>query len=381
MRKHNINNPYSILPDGSLQMAQTIFSPWPAFQVSGLPVEVPKRLHLLLTTSDQLPSIWREKIPEEVIAALLKFDTDLLPLLIPAAQVEPAKFVDWANFCPALIVLALHSAERFGKEFDNEKFFQLMHFGWRTVLVETGWSPERSTLKILQKVTSECLSKLSLGMLRTHLRNPLKLRMIRYLKGVDTAVIDTLHLPPEVLSVRLLELASMRSERLHADSMRELVEEILRFRKEVKRHPVWPYRHGQLSEETLHHAEQLLLMHKSMKSVSSEIRFPKPPFHVFKSSRFEARPICSARELYMEGLAMRNCLPGYAGRIASGNYLAYRILLPERASLLLFRSENGWRPVQLKTKGNGEPTPLTVKLVQAWLGENLLGKEVEDAPF
>jgi hypothetical protein len=372
--------PYSVHNDGSLRMGQAIFHPWPRFKITGLPVEVPKRLHLLLTSSDTIPTAWRKEIPPDVLQALLEFDVELLHQLFEIAQVDPGKFVDWADFCPALILLINHHCRTRG-ELDKEKVFRLFHFGWRTVLVEHCWPPNRSTIRILQKVKTGCMTDIFLGQLRQHIRCRYKLRLIRHLKCIDTAVVDTLHLPYEVLSVRLLELASERSDLIHAHSIRELAEEIMHFRREVKRFPVWPFRNGQLSEETLYHAEQLLLMHQSMRSLSTEISFQKPPFQVFKSSKFEARPVRSARELYLEGLSMRNCLPGYAARIASGSYYAYRIIRPERASLLLFKSEKGWVPLQLKTKGNGDPQPSTKRLVQAWLGQSFSGKEVEDAPF
>jgi len=346
--------PFSVLSDDSIQMGQTVFHPWPRFKISGLPVEVPKRLHLLLTSSDTIPTEWRRGIPLDVLEALLGFDAELLPQLLEIAQVDPGKFVDWSDFCPALILLINHHCRTRGT-LDKEKVFRLFHFGWRTVLVERSWQPSRSTIRILQKIKTAYLSALLLGQLRQHIRSRHKFRLIRHLKSIDAAVVDTLHLPDEVLSIRLLELASKRSELIHAHSIRELAEEIMHFRREVKRFPVWPFRNGQLSEETLYHAEQLLLMHQSMRSLSAEISFQKPPFPVFKSSKFEARPVRSARELYLEGLLIKNCLPGYAARIASGSYYAYRIVRPERASLLLFKSEKGWVPIQLKTKGNGDP--------------------------
>lgn len=372
--------PYSVHNDGSLLMGQTVFHPWPRFKMTGLPVEIPKRLHLLLTSSDTIPAEWRKEIPLDVLEVLLEFDVELLPQLLQIAQVDPGKFVDWSDFCPALILLVNQHCRTLGT-LDEERVYRLFHFGWRTVLVERGWPPNRSTIRILQKVKIACLTDLLLGQLRQHIRCRHKLRLIRHLKSVDAVIVDTLHLPHEVLSVRLIELASKRSELIHAHSIRELAEEIMHFRREVKRFPVWPFRKGQLSEETLYHAEQLLLMHQSMRSLSTEISFQKPPFQVFKSSKFEARPVRSARELYLEGLSMKNCLPGYAARIATGSYYAYRIIRPERASLLLFKSEKGWVPMQLKTKGNGDPQPSTKRLVQAWLGQSFSGKEVEHAPF
>lgn len=371
---------YTVLNDASVQMGNTAFHPWPRFRISGLPVELPKRLHLLLTSSEPISSQWRKNIPEDVLKALQKYNIQLLPQLIPVAQLDPEKFVDWANFCPALIVLALQEGRHRG-EVDDEKVFRLMHFGWRTVLIERGWPPNRSTIRILQKIKPVCETDLLLGQLRMHVLNSQKLRLIRHLRKIDAAIVDTLHLEDEILSVRLLELASKRSGLIHAHSLRELCEQIMHFRRQVRRFPMWPYRHGQLSEETLYHAEQLIMMHQSMKSLSCEIQFPKPPFEAFKSSRFEVRPIRTPNELYQEGLSMRNCLPGYAARIASGSHCAYRVIRPERATLLLFKNQKRWVPSQIKAIANSNPKASTVKLVQAWLGESFPGKEVEDAPF
>jgi hypothetical protein len=380
MTRLNMNDPYTTLDNSAIQIGKTVFHPWPEFQISGLPVDVPQRLHDMLTSSGSIPIQWRANIPEDVRAALLKFNVQLLPQLMAVAQRDPGKFVDWANFCPALIVLALHHCSQSGKV-DEEKVFRLMHFGWRTTLVEVGWPCTRSTIRILQKLKPGYTNSLLLGQLKMHLLDRQKLRLLRHLKHIDSAIIDTLHLPSETLSVRLLELASERAGIIGAHSMLTVCEMIMYFRKEVRQFPVWPYRNGHLSSETFFHAEQLILMHQSMKNLNTEIRFPMPPVETFQSSKFEARPIRIPSELYQEGILMRNCLPGYADRIASGSYFAYRLMKPERASLLLYKSGRGWMPWQLKTISNGNPKSSTVRMVQAWLGESFPGEEVEDAPF
>lgn len=380
MPKINMNKNHLVLEDTTVQMGHTVFHPWPNFHISGIPVEVPQRLQHLLTSSDVRLQRWRSKIPEEVCEVLRTFHESQLPELLRVAQLDHGKFVDWAKFCPALIALAVHHCSQSGKV-DEAKVFRLMHFGWRTVLVESGWPCTRSTIRILRKLKPECANSLLLGQLKMHLLDRQKLRLLRHLKQIDSAIIDTLHLPSEILSVRLLELASERAGLIGAHSMRTVCEMIMHFRKEVRQFPVWPYRNGHLSGETFFHAEQLILMHRSMKSLSAEIRFPKPPIETFRSSKFEARPIRSPSELYQEGVMMRNCLPGYADRIASGSYYAYRVLRPERATLLLYKSDRGWIPWQLKTMANGDPKPSTQQLVEAWLGETFPGKEVLDGPF
>lgn len=374
------HSPYQILSDGSVQMGQTTFHPWPRFEISGLRVDVPNRIHLLLTSKDPTLAHWRKDIPPETITALEQFDTNLLPDLLTVAQCDPEKFLDWAKFCPALLVLALYS-KGLEANVDKERIFRLMHCGWRTVLVERGWIPKRSTLRILQKIKPACLNNLVFGLLRNHLKCPRKLRIIQHLKRIDYSMIDTLHLPPEVLSVNLVELSGNKAKLHYAQSIRHLCEEIMHYRKEMNLLPLWPYKSGQISDETLFHADQRIIMYRSLSGISSRTRFPKPPLSAFRTSKFEAVPISTPRELYAEGICMRNCLPGYAAQIACGTHYAYRVLKPERASLLLTNTGNDWMPSQLKTRANGTPKATTVKMVQAWIGKPFPREEDYDAPF
>lgn len=256
-----------------------------------------------------------------------------------------------------------------------------MHCGWRTVLVERGWSPKRSTLRILRKIKPACLSNLVLGLLRGHLQCPIKTRIIRHLKTIDSSMIDTLLLPADVLSVWLVEITGNRPELFYAHSIRHLCEEIMHYRMEMKLLPLWPYKKGQVSAETLFHAEQRIMMYRSMQSISGSMRFPKPPLDAFQSSKLEIHPILSPRELYSEGIRMRNCLPGYAARIVEGTAYAYRILYPERATLLVLKTSSGWQPSQIKTCANGTPKSTTLKLVQAWIGKPFPEEEEFNAPF
>lgn len=378
MTKQNMNN--STLTNSPAHIGNTIFHQWPNFRVSGIPVDVPERLHRLLTSSETDAIRWRAAIPAEVIKSLLIFPQSLFSQLICVAQHDSSKFIDWAKFCPALIVLAIQP-DRLDKTIELEDAVHMMRSGWRILLKKRGWSATRTTLRILQKMAPSSATHALLSHLRYHLEDRRKARLISHLSLVDATTIDTLHLSSHILSVRLLEVATHQSDIIQAPSVRELCEELMQYRKEVGLYPLWPYRHGQISEKTLFDAEQLIIMQRNMDKLSTKMAFPSPPIDEFKSSKLVISPIRRPRELYHEGIQMQNCLPGYAAQIVCGSHFAYRVIHPERATLLLFRSARGWRPWQLKTIKNGTPGSQTRQLVEAWAGAKFPEKEVEHAPF
>lgn len=371
---------YYIHTDQSVQIGHTIFHPWPDFKLSGIATSVPARLRQLLTQSDPIASTWRSAIPQEVLQALISYPEPILPELIRLAQGDESRFVDWTNFCPALILLLLQPKQPNGFA-DAHEAVRLMRQGWRSVLRERGWTPKLSTLRILRKVDAATIHPSRLSHLKLQLKDPRKARLIRHLKRINGCTIDTLHLPSYTLSTSLLEIGTRQSQLIQALSIRELCEELMQFRREVGLHPVWPYRNGHISEKTLFHAEQLLLMRDCMTRHSEDLEFPSPPIEGFCSSKFEVLPIRTVRQLYHEGVTMGNCLPSYVNRVADGNHYVYRVLKPERASLVMQLSPDGWRPWQIKTTMNQEAASETSRLVEAWADAKFPKKEVFDGPF
>lgn len=67
--------------------------------------------------------------------------------------------------------------------------------------------------------------------------------------------------------------------------------------------------------------------------------FPPPPF----PGNSAIEPIRTETGLYAEGLAMGNCLPDYRFEARSGRRSFYRVLAPERATLMVERSGADWR--------------------------------------
>ena len=76
-------------------------------------------------------------------------------------------------------------------------------------------------------------------------------------------------------------------------------------------------------------------------------------------------PLTNSAELLREGDAMANCLFTYDEGCRDGDFSAYRVLAPERATLLVRR---GALEIEaLRAWGNGEPSEATYLAVAEWL--------------
>ena len=79
-------------------------------------------------------------------------------------------------------------------------------------------------------------------------------------------------------------------------------------------------------------------------------------------------PLTDAGQLLEEGRAQRNCVGGYASRVAGGKVFVYRVLRPERATLSLRLGSDGeWEIQQLLRACNQKVSPVTAIAVHRWL--------------
>ena len=58
---------------------------------------------------------------------------------------------------------------------------------------------------------------------------------------------------------------------------------------------------------------------------------------------------------------------GYARDIARGELYAYRMLQPERLTIMLRRTRRGWDISEVKGPQNREPGAESIKLIREWL--------------
>lgn len=89
-------------------------------------------------------------------------------------------------------------------------------------------------------------------------------------------------------------------------------------------------------------------------------------------------PLVTKEELVKEGRAMKNCIATYEPCIRRGSKYAYRVMLPDRATLLIARSGRGrWRREDLRLQANQLPAGEIVKMVDHWLRDWHLRQQSE----
>jgi hypothetical protein len=96
-------------------------------------------------------------------------------------------------------------------------------------------------------------------------------------------------------------------------------------------------------------------------------KFPAPPF---SGTEFIV-PLADEGELADEGWIQHNCVASYRGFVWGGKACIYRVLKPERATLLIVRSRSDgmWRRRELKGLANAAVKRETENAVDAWLAE------------
>lgn len=79
------------------------------------------------------------------------------------------------------------------------------------------------------------------------------------------------------------------------------------------------------------------------------------------------RPINSGSTLVEEARSMGHCVLSYAERVAEGKCYLYRVLNPDRATLLIAYRITGWRIEELVGVRNQSVSPATKEVVESWL--------------
>lgn len=370
-----------LLNETRIRVGQVTLSPWPCFETVGECKDLPQLLADLLFSQDSVAQLWAAKISGKLRQQLLSFPESLLPELLTLSQMWPERFMDWSQWCPALITLLTQIKAEDGTQWNDVDRLRIMQDGWRAVLKKAAWPVTRSNLKLLRKIPIEDCSPKNLLELREHLEDRRKCKLLRHTRRFTSQTMDTLRLPAYMLSVRLLEVSENEMLQLEIDSVCEICRDIMHYRREMELEPLWPYRAGRFSARTLMNAAQFQMMLSSLKRDGRTEAFPAPPISSFESKYFSVEPVTSISAIYREGNQMQNCVISYGTNVLAGTHYIYRMHQPERATVLLLRNQDNWFPAQVKTFKNGDPKPETIETIEKWLGTKIDKEAQNDFPF
>lgn len=102
---------------------------------------------------------------------------------------------------------------------------------------------------------------------------------------------------------------------------------------------------------------------KHMEVIGADIPFPGVPLPGIA----DIQPIDSAAALVEEARAMNHCALTYAERVAAGDRYLYRVMHPERATVLIGYRGTTWHLQELAGVQNQPVSSATEELVESWL--------------
>ena len=376
----NTSTNYQYLDNASIRIDDIILKPWPDFSVLGETNKLADHLvPELLESNDLFAMLWRAKIPEELMKTIQGFPRCLWRSLMELSQLHVDYFLQWSQHCPALIgLMAIHSSElQSDRDLDR---IQAFYRGRHERLKILGLPPTREVYRILSKLPIDSCYPVQLEQLRDAVQNKTRRKLMSHLEVITTETLEILHLPVEFLDIHLLRMSS-GDELGEASPIPGICTEIADFRRGLGKLPLWPYHGCGITFQRLSQIRDTFEVELSLGSDFKEIRFPKAPVEVIRSSKLKFEALTSVRELFREGNDMGNCIMTYAKAIIQGTHYAYRMTSPERATILLVRRQEDWHPVEIRGPKNAEIAPESIALIKAWLG-NLDRKEVmHDFPF
>lgn len=304
---------------------------------------------------------WIADIPREVIDELVRLEKLYYRYQFAAlwfmSRSEAA--IELFLSAPVLFYVLLDST-RSGR-ISLQRAMKLFTAPRKMILAESGLPPRRSCLRVLEALAFQNLSPYDLPTLRKYFTLS-GWEQTNHVNHIDMILLKGLVRKPALLGSRLVASYGRQWE---WREFSELCDDILRASRQLGRLDGYE-RIGACSsigEIRGLHDRLVIELNKIILAEKSNITFGVPPL---PGSTY-IKPIGDARTLHEEGVSQQHCIAGYQRQILLGEYYAYSVFEPERATLGIKIDELG-RPsiAQLKLCQNAEPSEQTIKSVRAW---------------
>lgn len=232
----------------------------------------------------------------------------------------------------------------------------------RSILAECGLPPKKSCLNLLAKMSFPTFRRREYKLVRKMLITS-EYTNIRHLKIIDEEIINFTDEFPELACSRL---ANRYNGQWDWSDFRRPILDIKRMTRMLGI--------GNSNERigNCWNLQAIYKLHDRLtKTINTQevkeapaVDYPQPPI----SGTDAIIPIANFKELVVEGQQQHHCITSYHDRILSGNYYAYRVTHPERATLGLENTRNGqWSLDQLVLKYNGRVSEQTTAAITLWI--------------
>lgn len=226
----------------------------------------------------------------------------------------------------------------------------------------TRFPHSKSFLRMLAKIPIEHAYIYRIESLRNLWEIPEKRRLLQHLQVITGENIWLLSCFPPILDPTIHRLASQEPK--HEEfSILEIISDLSNRRELLCLDP-WPYRNQ------IHSWPQLLAAYNSFLRKTNHVVevFPSPPIGEFEDTEIHIVPLKSRTALNQEAKEMLNCIEGYCSECSRLKTYAYRLLRPERATVLIKRKFRSWIIEEAVIRGNERQVwPKTMKLLCKWV--------------
>lgn len=232
------------------------------------------------------------------------------------------------------------------------------------LLQYTQFEPSKSFIKALAKIPAEDSTHFLIRALRDHWKISENRRLLQHLKEIKLENAWLLSCYPPILDPCIHRLAAT-SPSFDEYSILEIVGNLSN-RRELHDLEAWPYRNR------IHSWPQLLAaFNKFLRKINCiEETLPSPPVDGVEEDELHILPLQNRTALKCESGEMSNCIEQMDGEIYRREAYAYRLMKPERATVLIRRESDRWSIAEAMIAGNErEVSPKTWVRLRNWLKE------------
>lgn len=357
-----------LLENGVINYDYENYQPWPNFKpidsnyIGGL-----WRAHYLrevLCRDDLDCAAWREPIPTEILRSLRRFG-ECHAELIEMAQAAPEYYLRMASYSPALTLLAatywhFRSLRRIPNI--TERITVWENLDTKELLSFTRFPYSKSFRRALNRIPIEEVFIYRFKSLRTLWEIPEKRRLLQHLPVITGENLWLFSCFPPILDPGIHQLAALEPK-FEEFSILEVVSDLAN-RRELLCLDHWPYRNR------IHSWSRLLTVYNQFLKRTNclpEI-LPVPPIEGVIDEDFHIAPLKSRTALLQETNEMRNCIEQYCSSISQRKHYAYRLLKPERATVLIKHQPWHWIIEEAMTEANErQVNSRTMRLLSSWI--------------
>lgn len=237
-----------------------------------------------------------------------------------------------------------------------------------------GFPATEASVRLLRKIPPAACHVTSLLYLRTAMRDPETRERLSHKRQLDAT---TLRLMSDERVRRRVSSGFVTALAAAAPDVGTISQHVHTLRDILEMETLLPAasvpRFTSVQQLIQHHDALAARLNREGVSGWGNVQFPPPPL----PGTEEIVPLLSPDALLAEGREQANCVASYARRVARGGQFIYRVLAPERATLLVVRGRDGWEMGQLAGPRNKPVTAATRHAIERWLAR---GPEDED-PF